>query len=156
MYSIFQNLLIKLLKGVVSDSETLGCDLTMSNKFKKSQGSNEGNMAAVKFVPLERSVVWAKVGRDPWWPSVVLAAGGGGGGKAWRRKKGGKEEFRCVFLQAGETFQWLQVKNLRPFSNEDTGIGKPQEYVVTQPKYQEQHLLAIHLGVRSLDGGSLG
>ena len=116
----------------------------------------EKNMAAVKFVPLERAVVWAKVGRDPWWPSVVLAAGGGGGGKAWRRKKGGREEFRCVFLQAGETFQWLQVKNLRPFLNEDTGVGRPHEYVVTQPKYQDQHLVAINLGVRILDGGSVG
>ena len=79
--------------------------------------------------PSVGTVVWAKVRSDPWWPAVVLAPSPLTANKGWMRKKGSKKQFRCVFLQANETYSWLDMRKVRPFRQEDTGEDRPADYV---------------------------
>jgi hypothetical protein len=85
------------------------------------------------WLPTEGLMVWAKVGRDPWWPAAVLPKAGGG----WERKDRQRRRvtYRCLFLQPGYTqHQWLPAARLRPFRPKDCGDDRPAEYVTTIPR----------------------
>ena len=57
----------------------------------------------------------------------------------WRRRKGGRQQFRCVFLQAGVTHSWLDIKRIRRFREEDTGEGRGTDYVTKAPRWVAGH-----------------
>ena len=102
-------------------------------------------------MPSLGTVVWAKVGLDPWWPAVVLGSSNHRNvTKDWMRMKGTRNQFRCVFLQADETYSWLDLCKMRPFKEEDTGCDRPAEYVSKVSKYKESHSVAIQLGCKIL------
>ena len=72
---------------------------------------------------------------DPWWPAVVLGpTRESQGPKSWRKRTGGREEVRCVFLQADMTHAWLGGDRVRPFLREDAGEARRQEYITRLPK----------------------
>ena len=77
-------------------------------------------------LPCAGTVVWAKVreDQDPWLPAVVLASSHSVRSKGWIRKKGARKQIICVFLQANETYSWLDMKKVRLFSKDDTGEGR--------------------------------
>ena len=100
------------------------------------------------------AVVWAKVRADPWWPAVVIGPSLTLNNKGWVRKKGTKKikQIRCVFLQARETFAWLDLdsKYVRPFKEEDTKDGRRAKYMTKLPRYIDSHSVAIRLGLKIL------
>ena len=97
------------------------------------------------------TMVWAKVRTDPWWPAVVLGPSPLQEDKGWMKKnKCKKKQYRCVFLQAMETYSWLDVKKIRPFRKEDTGLDRPADYITNVPRYKHSHAVAIQLGLRIL------
>ena len=58
------------------------------------------------------------------------------GASGWRRRKGGRDQWRCVFLQAEEMHSWLDRKRLRQFREEDTGEERGGDYVTLVPRWE--------------------
>ena len=68
-----------------------------------------------------------------------------------KKNKCKKKQYRCVFLQDMKTYSWLDVKKIRPFRKEDTGLDRPGDYITNVPRYKHSHAVAIQLGLGILN-----
>ena len=135
---------LKLLPYIRNDRNLLAFDVDL--KFQRFHAAQE---MEVEF-PSVGTVVWAKVGVDPWWPAVILGSSRRSTAKDWMRMKGTKKQFRCVFLQAEETYSWLDLCKIRPFKEEDSGCDRPPDYITNVSKCKKCHSVAIQLASKIL------